>query len=852
VTASAPARPAVPASTYRLQLRPGEGLAAAAELVDYLDELGAGAAYLSPIFAARSGSQHGYDVTDMARVNPQLGTRAELDRLAEDLRGRGMGLVLDIVPNHAAASPENPRWRDLLKHGPTSPAARWFDVDWDPVGDPELSGRVLLPLLGKPYGEALADRELVVAAGDDGPVVRYYDLELPLDPATVDGPLPADADALHELLERQHYRLADWRTAPERVNYRRFFDIGDLVSVRVEDPAVFAEGHALVAELVRAGSVTGLRVDHVDGLLDPAGYLARLSSLPAPRRPWIVAEKILLGDESLPPDWQVDGTTGYETARALTLLTLDEDGLPALRDVYRRLGGQAAAFGELARRLRRSAADRLFSGQVDALAGSLARIAAADLAARDVPAGALRTAIVEMSAALPAYRTYVVDAPPSEHDRRPLETALAAAAPRCHPAALAFLQRVLTLDGDVAERTLWLPFVRRWQRLTGPMTAKGLEDTALYRDAATPSLNEVGGDPEPPATALGAEAFHAFCGALRRDMPLTMTAGSTHDTKRSEDVRARLNVLSELPAEWALHAARWRRLVAPLRGAVGGRVVPDADAELFLLATLVGAWPLYAHEREGFAERLDAYLLKASREAKRLTSWLEPDEAYERELREFTHRILDPDAAGELLASVSRFVARVAPAGAVNSLAQLVLRLAGPGVPDVYRGSELWDLSLADPDNRRPVDFELRRRLLAEVGDADPATLVRDWRDGRIKLRVTAAALRARRERPRLFIDGDHLPLPVAGPRARHAVAFARHGEDGWAIALAPRLVLRMLEPGVPAVRAAAWGETAVPLPPGAPARWRDAVSGRDVRAPDGWLRPAEVLRPLPVALLVA
>jgi len=961
--------------------------------VPYLDRLGVSHLYSSPLFVSRPGSRHGYDVIDPTRIDPELGGEAALDALGGELDRRGMGLVLDIVPNHMAASPDNPWWASLLAHGRRSPYARFFDVDWDR----ERDGRLLLPILAEPYGSELAAGTLrLVADAASGVRLAYYERRLPLTPRSLrpllawrlperrrelgdghpavvalrdlvsalggapedepaeamNGPGSAAAAAhddglarrlaslcadeagepsprrlldealrafnaspelLDRVIRRQPYRPAVWRLAAEAVNYRRFFDVADLAALRQEDEAVFTASHRLVLRLVRDGTVDGLRIDHVDGLRDPAGYLRRLQrgtaglGPPGESQPlWVVVEKILAADEELPASWPVAGTTGYDFQSSLTGVFVDPAGLRELDRLYARFTGEVEGFAEVRYQHKRQALEELFRGDLGALAADLGTLAAADLAARDLPPSLLARALLEVTACLPVYRTYVAPeleqpispeepaqrasrraassdphpAPLADSDLRYLDRALAEARQRTPagpltPLAFDFLSRVLRLDPPpelAGELPRWHDFVARWQQLTGPAMAKGLEDTALYVYNRLISLNAVGGVLEGIDTPGNAAAFHRRNRERRERWPYGMTTTSTHDAKRSEDVRARINVLSELSAQWGDRIDRWTALNRQRKRTVGSHLVPDANLEIFLYQTLVGAWPLGDTPEERFAERLEEYLLKAVREAKVHTSWSEPDEAFEAALVDFVRSLLDTAGSNAFLDELLGFVSVVSWYGAWSSLSQVVLKVAAPGVPDVYQGSELWDLSLVDPDNRRPVDWALRRRHLdalaarcaAGKGDAgdDPAgespspvppellaELMASWRDGRVKLWVTWRALTLRRRRRELFLEGSYLPLQAAGEHAACIVAFARRHGDRWLLAVAPRWLSRVASAdGSPLGEV--WGDTAVRLPAGSPAGWRHALDGCELGAENGTLRVADLFRHLPVALL--
>ncbi len=917
--------------TYRLQLHEGFDLDDAAALADYLEALGVDTVYLSPLTRARQGSTHGYDVIDPTALDPALGGVEALHRLAAALRGRGMGVLLDIVPNHMAASAENPWWRDLLQHGPASPFAATFDVDWNPPLR-VVENKIVLPILGRPYGKTLEAAELRVEFDDGSFALRYYEWELPLDPATWPRVLaggherlaaevgagsedvksfatvmaalaampgafsgapaagverhrvqraardelrrligrsrpiarlvresvgringrrgsPGSFDALDELLREQPYRLAYWRSARDKLNYRRFFNISDLVGIRAEDEEVFAATHALALALVRDRLVDGLRIDHVDGLRDPLTYLERLRrSLFADRRDLpIVVEKILAGAERLPEPWPVQGTTGYEFGAAVDRLAVAPDGLDRLDDLFRRMSGISGSFADVAHARKRFVMTELFPGEMRALEHELFRIAEADRHARDLPPRDLSRVLAAVTASLPVYRTYTRSEEIGAADRAVVEVAVREArrrGPGLPVQALAFLRRVLLLDFPPAitrhQRNEWLGFVLHWQQMTGPVAAKGVEDTALYVYNRLVSLNEVGADPDPDDLSIA--AFHGFVEDRGDRWPAALNATSTHDSKRSEDVRARIAVLSEMAAEWQAAVVRWCEHNRAKKRTVAGHEAPDGNVELLLYQTLIGAWPLQPGEVGEFRRRLQDYVLKALREAKVHTSWVRPNQAYEEASAAFVDALLDD---GSFVGDFAGLQRKVAVHGAVNSLAAVVLKLACPGVPDLYRGCEVWDLSLVDPDNRRPVDFAHRRVLLAGLQAATPAELVESWPDGRIKLAVTARGLGLRRRLPQLFAHGAYVPLEVTGRHAEHVVALARRHGEQWAVAAVPRLSVALGE-GFPL--AAAWGDTAIRPPAGAPTRWHDALTGREV---DG-LRLADVLAELPVALLTA
>ena len=842
-------------STYRLQLSAEFRLADALAAVPYLDALGIAALYLSPVTVATPGSRHGYDCCDPTRVNPELGSEEELVALSSALRQRGMGLLLDIVPNHMAASTHNPWWRDVLARGPASIHADLFAIEWRAVG---AGGRpqVLLPVLAGRYGEVLERGEIRV----DGDQIAYFDRRYPIAGDTRDGLEAARSDrgALHRLLERQHYRLADWRVASERVNYRRFFDVSDLVALRSHERSVFERTHELALRLVRAGLVSGLRIDHVDGLWDPLGYLERLQE-ELGGDSWLVVEKILIGDETLPAEWPVAGTTGYEFGRAVTGLQVDAGGLQALEDLYHRFTGRPERFADLLVRQKLKMLRELFAGEIGRRGEELCQLADCDRGGRDLSRRQLVDALTEVTASLPVYRLYARASGARPADRAPLDEAMAEVAarrPDLDAAVLTWVRQVLALDlagADPALAARQVDLVMRWQQLSGPVMAKGLEDTALYRYNRLLSLNMVGGEPDPPRRHLGAGPFHRRAAAQLERWWGGLNATTTHDSKRSEDVRSRLHVLAEIPDVWLRAVWRWHGLNQPHRVRHDGRSVPDPNEELFVYQTLLGVWPLAAGEEESFAARIREYLIKAAREAKVHTSWLQPDEEHEAALVGFAAALLDPARAPDFHADMQRLAGRVARWGAVNSLAQLALKLAAPGVADFYQGTELWTLTLVDPDNRRPVDLAARARLLAELerggrGPAALAALVKSWHDGRLKLLVTWRGLRARRAEPELFLRGEYLPLEASGRAAGHLFSFARRQGDAWLVCAIPRFPAR-LAPGFP-IGVRTWRDTLLALPAGAPGDWTDVVTGSKARAQHGALRAADLFRSLPVALL--
>ncbi len=766
-----------PASTYRLQLGPDRTFAGAAELIPFLQALGAGAMYTSPVLAAAPGSTHGYDVVDPTTASPALGGPEGFNRLAEQLNEAGLGLVVDIVPNHMgiAVPAASPAWWDVLRLGRVSPYARFFDIDWD-------RAPVMVPVLA----DAAAVTDLRIADGQ----LAYHDLRFPIAPGTEDG-------TPQQVHERQHYRLTDWRRANSELNYRRFFDITTLAAVRVEDPEIFAATHATVLRWVATGRVTGLRVDHPDGLSDPGGYLRWLAA--AAPSAWRVVEKILGPDEPLPAAWPVHGTTGYDALRLVCGLFVDPDGEPALTALAAEQCGPQD-LREMEYTAKRWVAEQILRAEIR----RIARVANRDIAGGQLEPSDAEPAIVELLASFPVYRSYLADGEPE-----PLHAAAAEATRRAPAlaAAIAALVEQMTAntDGELAERV---------QQTAAMVMAKGVEDTVFYRYNRFIALNEVGGDPG--RFGVPPEEFHHRAATVSH--PRSMTALSTHDTKRSEDVRARLAVLSELPGEFADAVRRWS----------GRAGLPEPALNLLAWQSLVGAWPITP-------ERLGGYLEKASREAKIATSWTDPNPGFDAAVAAWPKTVLSDDAPGGLAADVADFVALVRAPGWSNSLGQKLVQLAMPGVPDLYQGSELWDLSLVDPDNRRPVDFAHRRDLLARIDDG---WLPEVDESGAAKLLVVTRTLRLRRDRPGLF-DG-YRALAGQGPAAGHVVAFARGG--GRLVAVTTRLPLTLQRSG-------GWRGTVLPLPDG-PGEWTDVLTGQTV--PAGAVPLDRLLSRYPVALLIA
>lgn len=841
-------------ATFRLQLRAGGvDLRRAAAALDYLAALGVSHLYLSPVLAATPGSAHGYDVIDPTRVDEALGGEAALRELADAAHARGLGLVLDVVPNHQAAHPANPAWWELLATGRNGPQADVFDVDWDPAL-PAAQGQVVLPVLGAPLGEVAAAGELAL---DGDALVAHGEHRVPLtrSAASVD---PVGRSGWQELLAEQHHRLCHWRIGDAVVNYRRFFAVDELAAIRVERPEIAEWAVGLIARLVVDGVADGVRVDHVDGLADPGGFCRWLRDAMGATG-WLVVEKILAPDETLPPTWPVDGGTGYDFLADVLGLFVAPDAEPELTALAREVGAWPDDYEALAADAKREMVDTLLAAERDRVARALHRACGADFAAADVTPDQTRAMVREAVAALRVYRAYATpgDPCPPESAAR-VEAALDAARDQV-PAVPVAAWRVLgaclrgeRVDGDGAEVCI------RGQQLAGAATAKGVEDTALYRQHRLVALAEVG--VEPDRFGHGPAAFHDAQAERVRRQPGGMLTTSTHDTKRGEDVRLRIAALSEISDWWIEAQQRWHVTHAPLVAATDRGPAPDPATQQLVYQTLVGVWaPEPARDvRDSLTERVTAYLTKAVREAGLRTSHTDPDHAYEAGTAAFVTTLLRDD---DFVADLDAVAAPASEIAMTASLAQVVLRSTSPGIPDTYQGCEGWEDSLVDPDNRRPVDVHHAAAELAAADAADVGALLARRGDGRIKRRVLAECLRARRDRPACVgREAGYRPLEAHGPWAAHLVAFARIARDGGAIVtIAPRLPGRVMRDAagqdLTALRPPVgddWGDTSVSLPAGlAAASWTDRLGGPGARPRDR-LALREVLGVLPVAVLTA
>src|SRR5882762_1396158 len=921
-----PGEPAyVPCATYRLQLNLAFTFRQAASLVEYFHDLGISDCYTSPFLMAHPGSMHGYDVTDHTRFNPEIGTEEEFTAFAERLKQRGMGLVVDVVPNHMCIThPSNLWWWDVLENGPSSDYSTYFDIDWNPP-KAELANKVLLPFLPDQFGLVL-ESQLIRAVYEGGTFsLDSQGTAYPLAPAswtlllekvlakikeqlpTSDDHLlelesiltalshlppredtdlakvrerqrekevvkrrlaalvessevaraalnqvltaingtkgaPHSFDDLERLLDHQAYRLSFWRVASDEINYRRFFDINDLAAIRVENPDVFSTVHRIPFELIQKGLVSGIRVDHPDGLFDPLKYFQDLQAqAPLPgsvtnrsangvrRHLYVAAEKILVKNEDLRPSWAIEGTTGYGFLNLLNGVFVDGSRKRVFQRLYRKFTGWSQSYSDLIYESKRLVMQVSMSSELNVLSRRLDRISEQHRRSRDFTLESLRDALREVIACFPVYRTYIrTDTQhPDEQDERYIRAAIKTAKrrnPATSGSVFDFIQDLLLLkdpdsigEADRAERRL---FVMRFQQLTGPVMAKGLEDTAFYRYCPLLSLNEVGGSPD--KFGVSATFFHAKSLIRQASWRNSLLATSTHDNKRSEDVRARINVLSEIPTDWYRAIRSWQLLNRDKKVLVAGDQVPSANDEYFLYQTLVGVWPLRGMNEKEYAEfvsRIGTYMEKALREAKVHTSWISPNTEYESAFQSFLAAILDRSPGNNFLTAFQSFQARIARPGIFNSLSQTVLKITSPGVPDFYQGTEVWNFSLADPDNRRPVDYNQLRGLLQRLREAEDQNmenlvdqLIQDPVDGAVKLYVTRSALRFRRANRELFANGSYTGLRVAGKKQRHVITFSRSYRQREVVIVAGRFfALLAADRSVP-VGKDTWSDTTVVL----------------------------------------
>jgi (1->4)-alpha-D-glucan 1-alpha-D-glucosylmutase len=895
-------------STYRVQLHARFTFRDAAAIVPYLADLGITHLYASPYLKAEPGSMHGYNVIDHCHLNPELGTREDFDALVATLVKHGMTHIADIVPNHVGiATDQNVWWNDVLENGAGSPYAGYFDINWADSTLTNLNGRVLVPVLGEMYGQELENGNLKLVFEGGKFYICYFERKFPISPETYsiilgDTPRsvtkaiekilkefngipgqPATFDRLDNLLRRQHFRLAFWKTASDEINYRRFFDVNSLAALAMERPEVFEATHKLILSLLAENKFAGLRVDHPDGLYDPQEYFERLQShylLGVARQVatdsrrvgdfdwkavepellrrieqnpkqhlYVLGEKILARGEPLVKTWPIDGTTGYDFLNMTNGLFVDSHTEERFTRIYTDWTGDNRCFGEVAYCNKKMILESSLASELNMLTLALKRITERSRNGIDYSLHGLQTALKELIACFPVYRTYISENRCSDTDQSYVRSAIESATwrnPRIECSIFDFIGKCLLTGGEGHRR-----FAGKFQQLTSPVTAKGIEDMSFYVYNRLLSLNEVGGDP----SHFGVEAneLHAFFEARQRDWPRTMNTLSTHDTKRSEDVRARLNVLSEMPEEWQSRLHRWSKLNAPHRATIRGHTAPDRNEEYAIYQTLLGAWPLNEAEMESFKHRVRKYMLKFMREARVNTHWTTPNKPHEEAVDRFLQAVMDQSSAPEFFADFRPFQKKLSHIGTINSLAQTLLKLTAPGVPDTYQGNELWDFSLVDPDNRRPVDFQRRFVLMREIEKAHAVDLLKSAETGGIKLAVLRAALKIRRRFSRLFTDGRYIPIEVTGVGSRHIFAFARTSESHAAIVVVPRFCSQLVSEPHSWPCGCVWKNTSIALPEVTRNRkWRSAFTYSPLTTSAGSTIPvADLLRDFPVGLFI-
>lgn len=915
-----------PESTYRLQFHAGFTFRDAIAIIPYLHDLGITHIYASPYMKARAGSLHGYDAVDPTSLNPEIGTEQDYAHFVDALKQHGMGQILDTVPNHlGVATNDNPWWNDVLENGTASRYSDFFDITWRQPDRPELRDKVLLPVLGEPYGKVLEQGQLKLKFEQGRLAVQYYDRRFPLAPqssekisteqavASLNGTPgdPSSFNALHELLEEQHYRLAYWRVASNEINYRRFFDINDLAALRMERPEVFGLFHERILDWLAERKIAGLRIDHPDGLFDPHQYFLRLHGAylrniakkvcaelneladvnweefdrralegyrdqakdkGSPNQSawplYIVAEKILAAGEPLPHNWAIHGTSGYDFLNMLNGLFIDGANEQLFSRLYHEWIGDATSYGDLVYRNKRQVLHASFASELRMLAGRLHQIAESGRSTRDFTLAGLADGLREIIACFPVYRSYISQQGSSEMDARYIDLAVRRAIernPQIETDLFHFIRNtLLPAERESSESGPAIQFAGKFQQLTAPVTAKGIEDTTFYVFNRLVSLNEVGGEPD--RFGVSPDALHEYFVARQQLCPFSLSCLSTHDTKRSEDARARLNVLSELPEEWRRAVARWSRLNEPHRRRIGDTLAPDANEEYFIYQALIAVWPIdqstTAPDAQ-FIARIQQYVEKALREAKIHTSWTHVNQPFESAVRDFVARILAQDMSSAFISEFTAFQRHIAHFGLLNSLSQTLVRLAAPGVPDTYQGTEILDFSLVDPDNRRPVDYGHRREMLAQLrtkfdkpSEQWPAaiqSLLANMHDGIAKLLITWRTLQVRSKHPALFSAGQYIPLAASGKGDKYIFAYARSDRGELAVVAVPRFYSQ-LTPDIARLPLGekAWKDTAISLPTDRQLEWVNQFTGQSIAPTNGRLMAADLFSHFPVALLMS
>ncbi len=841
-----------PLATYRIQLNREFDFLKLKKIVPYLAKLGISHIYASPIFKARAGSTHGYDIVDPTEINAELGGRAAFEELKRENAAYGLDWLQDIVPNHAAYSLENKRVSDVLQHGPDSRYHKFFDVDWSHPST-NLKGRILVPFLGKELVECIKKREITLVHDEFSVKIRYDSLDFPVNRMSIQElsgkedvgqtvkRVNDDPAVLKSLLSKQFYSLMYWRDAFKEINYRRFFDILDLIGLRMEEPTVFEETHQLIFNLLNTGKIGGLRVDHVDGIYNPEEYLLNLRRH-APDA-YLLVEKILTDNETLPESWPIQGNTGYDFVNFVNRLFVKQTNETAIDNIYKNFTENTQDFEALLFDCKNLVINNYFMGDLRNIA-RLANQTLQKLGYNQFDSNKMPLAIAALIACFPVYRTYLNSKNPIDK-KGYFKAALKQAKQRKHEYAEELGAIEFILHQCHVNRAA-LNALMRLQQFTGAVMAKGLEDTTFYRYCRFISLNEVGGDPAKFGGST--EEFHQFNLARQMRWPLTLNASSTHDTKRGEDARARLNVLSEVPQELEKRISNWAEINVKHKTYINGWPAPNRNEEYLIYQSILGSFPFETTERDEFIQRTASFVIKALKEAKVHTSWINPNKQYENAAEKFTRQILtDPNFLDDFLP----FQKKIEYYGIFNSLAQTLLKTTCPGIPDFYQGSELWDLSLVDPDNRRPVDYEKREKLLAEVSKSSPSSvkrLLENYTSGKVKIYLIFKALQTRRRLKGLFEEGDYNPLSVEGTLKEHVFAFIRKNENSSVVVVVPRFLVELLEPF--SSWRVNWKDTAINLPTDTSSTWMEVFTGSSFHS-SGSLLVNKVLEGFPVALLV-
>ncbi len=855
----------VPIATYRVQLSEQFGFRQLADIIPYLSKLGISDIYASPIFQTKRGGTNGYEITDSTRIDEKLGGREEFEQTQKEAARYGIGWIQDIVPNHMAYTPESPAIWDVMEHGQDSKFNDFLDVDWN---HPNLRGKILAPFLDKPYQECLKQKEIKLSHNGKF-IANYNNVDFPIRKSSIEGELKdkhhpkeiadinADLGLLDEVLTNQFFKLTYWKSALSEINYRRFFDIIVLICLRQEIPSVFKQTHNLIISLIAAGKFTGLRVDHVDGLREPDQYLRMLRGY-CPDA-YLLVEKILSCDEELRSSWPVQGTTGYDFLNLLNSVFVDGENEKKFGAIHAEFTGFTIIYNDLLFECKKLVAQHYFGGDMTNLARLFLQVLSKREYGRDCTFGELRNAIKGLVCSFKVYRTYISShSKESKKEEQLLLSAFHEFSNRTDRVS-AELESLEKLLNEIRFSEDALACFTRLQQFTGPIMAKGFEDTMLYRYTRLLSLNEVGGSPE--RFGISVHLFHSFNARRQERLPLTLNATTTHDTKRGEDVRARLNVLSEMPDKFRSQVKKWTELNSKKKRSIDGKEAPDKSEEFYMYQTLLGTLPFDSSPTDAsYIERVKNHMIKAVREGKQNSSWLEPNLAWEDAVISFVNEILDLKSSATFIADFLAFQKEIEFYGVYNSLSQTLLKITCPGVPDFYQGSELWDLNMVDPDNRRITDYGTRKRLLKEVLNFFPTqnslgNILGNYSDGKVKLFTTQRALVVRKEMREVFESGVYTPIKAVGRFGGHVIAFCRRKHNQSVIVAVPRLLTKVVEAGKPPV-GEIWTDTRLCLPQNFESSWINTFTDENLRPTkvgDDWLLPmSDVFHLFPLSLLVS